>query len=136
MNLVTLDKQFIKSESTVFDSGNIDSFKRQFSDLASIEYTADMVAREEQNLLRDKQSTENLKKLKPIIFERQKLFTERYKLILECIQNGFKNEQERTQLTIEFCNAYNELKKVLSKLYFGLDSNAKQVNSYMSAYRR
>ena len=95
-----------------------------------------MIAVEEQKLARDKQSTENLNKLKPLIFERQKLFTERYKIILECIKNGFKNEQERTQLTIDFANAYSEFKKILSQLYFGLDEKSKSANSYIGAYRK
>ena len=135
-NLIKLDKQFFDAKSTLIDSKSIEGFKTQFGDLAKVEFTSEMIAVEEQKLARDKQSTENLNKLKPLIFERQKLFTERYKIILECIKNGFKNEQERTQLTIDFANAYSEFKKILSQLYFGLDEKSKSANSYIGAYRK
>ena len=135
-NLIKLDKQFLDAKSTLIDSKNIESFKTQFGDLAKVEFTSEMIAVEEQKLARDKQSTANLAKLKPLIFERQKLFTERYKMILSCITNGFKNEQERTELMIDFANAYKELKCVISKLYFGLDQSTKSANGYISAYRK
>jgi hypothetical protein len=121
-------------DAQVINSSNITAFKSQFSNIANQEYTEDMLAREEQQLEKDRRSTEVLSKLKPIIFERQKLFTQRYETILECLKHGFENEQQRTQLTIEFANAYSEFKKVLAKLYFGLDQQAKATNSYLSSY--
>jgi hypothetical protein len=131
-----LTKTIQSWDGGVINSGNIQSFQKKFGDIANIEYTEAMLANEEKLLLKERKSTEVLSKLKPIIMERQKLFTKRYQMVLDCLKHGFENEKQRAELTIEFGNAYIEFKKVLAKLYFGLDEGAKQANAYINTYRR
>ena len=121
-------------KTNVIDSKSLNSFMNNVGDLAKISYTEAMLAQEEKRLQLERKSTEVLKQLKPILLERQKLFNERYKVILECMKHGFESEQERTRLATEFAEAFHEFKKVLAQLNFGFNQNAQATKGYLSAY--
>lgn len=135
MQLDQLTNHIVKLDTTM-SSGNLTQITKDFTSLANINCTAEMVAEARKKLHLEQLSTQNYEAMAKIFQERLKLLNQRIKILADCTKSGFKSIEERTQTIVGVAMAFNEFKKVMTQMGFGLDSHAQQSNNFMATYRR
>jgi len=134
MSIEQLTSQITKLDATM-SSGDINKITSDFVTIANINYTPEMVAEARKKLHMERLSTQNLAELAKVFEERKKLLSERVKILANCTKTGFKSAQERTEVIVGVAMAFNEFKKAMQEMFFGMDNNAKEANNFIASYR-
>lgn len=126
----------LTSLNDTLGSGDLNRITKDFTSLANINVTPEMVADARKKLHLEQLSTQNLEQLSKIFIERQKLLLQRVQILANCAKTGFKNVEERTKVMMGVLVAFNGFKSIMTEMGFNADSNAQQANNFMASYRR